>query len=238
MKIPFLLTSLLFTYQLIAQDVVIVDRQSQKSIRQSKPLSENFYVIKFSPLQIIMGEINLGFEHEVNDMSSLEYEIGPTFSNLGFSVNSSHTGNQMPGSAPSNYETRLGFFTSVGYRFYPLDNARALNKMYISPVVKFRLYNSTIVDPNGFLGDTKGDESQMLFTFNVGYQFWIAKKFALDVFGGIGLAYESHHEKYMKYEYDPNTQLYNYSWANDNYSGARFAATLGVKLGIGGEKKD
>ena len=39
----------------------------------------NEYVMKFSPLQMIVGEINLGFEKRVDEMSSLEFELGPTF---------------------------------------------------------------------------------------------------------------------------------------------------------------
>ncbi|MES2799764.1 MAG: DUF3575 domain-containing protein [Bacteroidota bacterium] len=212
----------------IAQEnIVVVDRKREK---KEFKIVDNTYVIKFSPLQIIPGEINFGLEYVVNDMSSLDIEIGPTLSNLGVTVNDSHVD---PWGNTTGNTSRAGFFMGLGYRFYPMDNARVLNRLYISPVFKYRLFNYGIIDYSNTLEEAKGSENQMLFTFNVGHQWWLSDHFSIDFFGGIGIAYEVHNDKYMETLYNPDTQMYDYRWADNKFSGARFAGTVGLKFGIG-----
>lgn len=212
------------------EDVVVVDRRRPREHRTAR-IVDNTYVIKFTPTQIVMGEINLGLEYSVNEMSSLDVEIGPTFSNLGFTVNDSHT--DPWGTAGIGQTTRAGFFMGLGYRFYPLDHTRVLNQFYISPVFKYRVYNFGVVDFSNTLSDAKGNENQAIFTFNVGSQWWLSDHFSLDLYGGLGLAYEVHNDKLMETLYNPDTQMYDYRWVDNRFSGARFAATLGLKFGIG-----
>lgn len=216
------------------EKIIVIDRGDRGRTKPQKEqkLVDNDHVLKFSPLQMVMGEINLGFEKKINEMSSLEFELGPTLSEVGFTVTDDHFYD--PWGYPSqSRNTGIGVFGSVGYRFYPMDNTMVLNKFYVSPVFKYRLYNFQLKDFSNTLDDQKGSENQAMFTFNFGYQKWLSDHFSLDMFAGFGLAYESHNTYYVNSVYDGNTGNYIYNWEENNYNGVRFAFTAGVKVGIG-----
>jgi hypothetical protein len=219
------------------EKVIIIDRgasyKNTQQVRKPEKLVDNDYVMKFSPLQMIMGEINLGFEKRVDEMSSIEFEFGPTLSEVGFSVNSNHYSPDPWGFNYSGRSTGVGFFGSVGYRFYPMDNTVVLNRFYVSPVFKYRLFNFGVEDYSKVLPSQKGSEGQAIFTFNFGYQKWLSDHFSLDMFAGFGLAYESHKDFFTESIYDDVSGMYTFKWVNNNYSGVRFAGTMGVKVGIG-----
>ena len=229
------LSLILLIFGAYAQEekIIVIDKGSKSRYKEPKEqkLVDNDYVIKFSPLQMIMGEINMGFEKVTNDMSSIEFEFGPTFSEVGFLVTDNHFFD--PSGASVDRTTRLGVFGSAAYRFYPMDNARVLNRFYVSPVLKYRLYNFGLKDYSGNLDDQKGNENQVLFSFNFGYQSWLSDHFSMDFFGGLGLAYESHNTYKVLSQYDGNTGLYSYVWDRHSYGGVRFALTAGIKIGIG-----
>jgi hypothetical protein len=239
MKIQLMCATIFFALYTQAQEekVIVIDRgtsykNSQQRSKKPEKLVDNDYVIKFSPLQMIMGEINLGFEKRVDEMSSIEFEFGPTLSEVGFSVNSNHY-NDPWGFNFSRRTTRAGVFGSVGYRFYPMDNTVVLNRFYVSPVFKYRIYNFGVEDYSKVLPSQKGSEGQAIFTFNFGYQKWLSDHFSLDMFAGFGLAFESHRDFFTESSYNDVTGTYTYKWVDNNYSGVRFAGTMGVKVGIG-----
>jgi hypothetical protein len=216
------------------EKIIVIDRgvRGRTKPQKEQKLVDNDHVLKFSPLQMVMGEINLGFEKKMNEMSSLEFELGPTLSEVGFTVNEYHYYD--PWGYPSqSRNTGVGFFGSVGYRFYPMDNTMVLNRFYVSPVFKYRLYNFQLRDFSGILDDQKGSENQAMFTFNFGYQKWLSDHFSLDMFAGFGLAFEGHDTYYLNSVYDGNTGTYIYNWEENNFNGVRFAFTMGVKVGIG-----
>jgi hypothetical protein len=215
------------------EKIVVIDRGARGRYKEPKEnkLVDNEQVIKFSPLQMVMGEINLGYEKRINEMSSIEFEFGPTFSEVGFVVSDVHGTD--PWGGIQNKSTRMGVFGSVGYRFYPMDNTMVLNRFYVSPVFKYRLYNNFVNDYSNVLDPAKGSINQGIFTFNFGYQKWLSDHFSLDFFGGLGLAFEQHRDYQMINVYDDVTGLYHSSWDEHNYSGVRFAFTGGIKVGIG-----
>lgn len=234
-EISILLLSTL-TFSAMAQDqkVVIIDKGSSYNApkKRKEPLvTNNLNIIKFSPLQLLVGEINLGYERVLNEMSSVDFEIGPTLSNVRMSVSGNHLFN--PGFGPSVERTSgVGFFFGTGYRMYPLRGGLAPNWFYVSPVFKFRQMNYGFHDFSNLLPNTKGSEKDFNFSFNFGSQFWLEEKFSLDVFAGIGLAYESYKDYFMTSVYNGTTGLYDYQWQEDAYSGVRFLFTGGVKIGI------
>jgi len=234
-EISILLLSTL-TFSAMAQDqkVVIIDKGSSYNApkKLKEPLvTNNLNIIKFSPLQLLVGEINLGYERVLNEMSSVDFEIGPTLSNVRMSVSGNHLFN--PGFGPSVERTSgVGFFFGTGYRMYPLRGGLAPNWFYVSPVFKFRQMNYGFHDFSNLLPNTKGSEKDFNFSFNFGSQFWLEEKFSLDVFAGIGLAYESYKDYFMTSVYNGTTGLYDYQWQEDAYSGVRFLFTGGVKIGI------
>ena len=229
---------LCLVFQVIGQDekVVIIDKSAYKSEvrnQRTKKLVDNTSVVKFSPLQMIAGEINFGYERKISDYSSLEIELGPTLSNIGLSVNQNHYYDPLSSYAYVNQTSKVGFFLSTGFRFYPMDNGKVLNGFYVSPVIKYRLMNSGFRDYSGNLEDTKGSESDVNFSFNFGFQKWLSSRFSLDFFGGIGLAYESYITNEIVSVYNSTTQLYDYSWNRNSFDGVRFLITGGIKVGIG-----
>jgi hypothetical protein len=230
----FLLGTLSFGAMAQDQKVVIIDKGSSYNApkkRREPIVTNNINIIKFSPLQLLVGEINLGYERVLNDMSSVDFEIGPTLSNIRMSVAGNHIYN--PGFGPSTERTSgVGFFLGTGYRMYPLNGGLAPNRFYVSPVFKFRLMNYGFHDFSKILSDVRGSEKDFNFSFNFGWQFWLEEKFSLDMFAGIGLAYESYKDYVMTNTYDGNTGLYTYGWQQDAYSGVRFLFTGGVKIGI------
>ncbi len=229
-----LLSTLTFGAMAQDQKVVIIDKGSSYNApkkRKDLLVTNNLNIIKFNPLQLLVGEINLGYERVLNEMSSVDFEIGPTLSNVRLSVAGSHYFDPVFG--PSVERTSgVGFFFGTGYRMYPLRGGLAPNWFYISPVFKFRQMNYGFRDYSDLLPDVKGSEKDFNFSFNFGSQFWLEEKFSLDVFAGIGLAYESYKDYFLTSVYNGTTGLYDYQWKQENYSGVRILFTGGVKIGI------
>lgn len=226
-----------FVLSAFAQEekIIVIDRGSGKTYKEKREraLVENKSVVKFSPLQMVVGEINFGFERKIDEMSSVEFEFGPTLSNVGLTVNDNHYSDPLGGGSLVEETSKIGFFGSVGYRFYPMDNSKVMNGFYVSPVLKYRLMNFGIQDYSENLEDTQGSENHMYFTFNFGVQRWLSQHFSLDMFGGIGLGYESHVGYNTATSYDGNTGVYYYYWDKNAYDGVRLVLTGGVKIGIG-----
>lgn len=230
-------TCLLLTVFAQEEKVIIIDKGSGKtqayksSSKRERTLVDNTSVLKFSPLQMIAGEINFGYERKINDLSSFEIELGPTLSNIGLSVNENHYYD--PWGNYSGETSKIGVFTSVAFRFYPMNNGKVLNGFYVSPVFKYRRMNFGVHDYSENLSDTQGGENHMYFTFNFGFQSWLSERFSLDYFAGIGLGYETHQRFQVASNYDGNTGLYNYYWDRNSFSGVRYLLTAGIKVGIG-----
>jgi hypothetical protein len=225
-----------FVLSAFAQEekIIVIDRGTGKTYKEKREriLVDSKSVMKYSPLQMVVGEINFGYERKIDEMSSVEFEFGPTLSNVGLTVTDNHYNDPFGGSYVEE-TSKLGFFGSVGYRFYPMDNGKVLNGFYVSPVLKYRLMNFGIHDYSENLDDTQGSENHMYFTFNFGVQRWLSQNFSLDMFGGIGLGYESHMRFNTAATYDGNTGIYSYYWDRKSFDGVRFVFTGGVKIGIG-----
>lgn len=233
---PLVFTILLFSSLLTnaQQEVVIIDK-GESNTRVRKPrelrLNENTRVVKFAPLNMLIGEIGFGYEHKVDSKSSLDFEFGPTISEIGFDVNTHYFD-----AYSSNYSYRtsgLGAFGSVGYRFYPLDETEALNRFYVSPILKYKLltYTANSADPNANLDPKRGTENQLNFYFNFGHQVWLSKSFCLDMYCGMGIGYKGTVDYTINSEY-VGTEWVS-SWRTQKASGARYVFDIGIKVGIG-----
>lgn len=216
------------------QEVVIIDKgevRNYKKERQIK-LNDNIQVFKFAPLNMIAGEINFGYERQISQKGSLDFEIGPTISKIGFGVNN-HLIDPIGGEPQQNEVSGMGFVFSMGYRFYPLDETEALNRFYVSPVLKYKLLNHQVEDLSGTLNNVNGSNSMFNFYFNFGYQVWAAKKFSIDFYGGLGIGYQNVRDYYMTTVY--NGMDWEYSWQEEGGKGARYVFNTGIKVGIGAE---
>lgn len=218
------------TYNANAQEEIIIVDREHKDYRRSREvkLNDNTQAFKFAPLNLLIGEINFGYERQVSQKGSVDFEFGPTISKIGFGVNS-HYANPYE---PSQIENGgIGFLASVGYRFYPLDETEALNRFYVSPVLKYKILNHTVEELSGLVDDAKGSDTQFNFYFNFGYQVWAAKTFSLDFYTGLGIGYQLKIDQRIAYEFVNND--WNYFWEREEAKGTRYVFNLGLKLGIG-----
>jgi len=232
--LPLIMFLTLTTITFSQQEVIVIDREEYDQ-KYSSPknikLNENTHVFKFAPLNMIVGEINFGYERQISQKGSLDFEIGPTISKIGFNVNS-HLIDQW--SQPTAVdETGLGVLLGIGYRFYPLDNTEALNRFYVSPTMKYKVYNHFERDLTNTLGDEKGQNSNLNFTFKFGYQTWLAKSFSMDFYAGLGIGYQQRTDHSIVNEF--NGSSWGYKWQQQSSSGARYVFTAGIKIGIGKE---
>ena len=218
-------------YSQAQEEIIIIDKSNYKESKQRDiRLNDNIQVVKFSPLAMLAGEINFAYERQVSQKGSIEIGLGPTISKIGLGVNSHLINNG------GNYSVNpgMGFFTSFAYRFYPLDETEALNRFYISPVIRYKLFNYSYTDQDGILGSQKASDSRVDFFFNCGYQMWASKKFSVDFFGGIGIGNRNETEYYIESQYTPEGN-WEYYWEKYSNRGARYVATCGILLGIGSE---
>lgn len=233
MKKLFLIYFCFSGLQLVAQDdkqIIILDRSSSRNRteadRMPRRMVEHMNVFKFDPLRMSIGEINFAYERVLDDPMSLEIELGPTVSNLGrnrFFVDQS---------TQYTKNSAMGVFTSVAFKFYPLDGRPSLNQLYISPKFKYRRYNEMIEGGStSTLPGIKGFSNESIFTFNFGYQQWLADRFSFDYYFGIGIG------SYASTTYQASSAFVNNEWQetwlrqDDKYT--RFVATIGMKVGIG-----
>jgi len=239
MKKISLITCLVLSLTAFTQeDIIIIDKSDLKSYKKEKAkreikLNNNTRVIKFAPLNMLAGEINFGYERQLSIKGSIDLEFGPTISKIGIGSVDNHAFNSLGPS--SRHNSGLGFLIGAGYRFYPLDETEALNRFYVSPVLKYKTYNYSIEEITGDLENTKGHNTQLNFYFNFGYQIWAAESFSIDFYGGMGLGYQEIDDAYAITEYNEQTMEWETTWQNEYNSGARYVFNMGLKVGIGSQ---
>ncbi len=237
MKAFNLILGLLLTVSTFAQEeIIIIDKSELKGYKRQKPereikLNDNTRVIKFAPLSMFAGEINFGFERQLSIKGSLDLEFGPTISEIGLGDVDNHYWNSL--GLNTQRESGLGFLLGASYRYYPLDETEALNRFYVAPVLKYRLYNFRVSEISGLLDDLEGSEQQLNFYFNFGYQLWVSNSFSLDFYTGMGIGYQEIFDGYATTQWNDVTQQNENIWVTDLSSGARYVFNMGLKVGIG-----
>ena len=218
-KILFSVLCLLATFQAVAQK----DNHSK-------------FAIKYSPTQLISGELHFGYEQRVLPQSSIEATLGPTISEIGLPI--LLFDNLIIGNA--SRESGLGFFAGLSYRYYPLSGyATAPRGLYIAPEIKYRLYNTKYVDNQYALGERTGGTTQLMFKFHTGYQFWLGSKFSIDVYTAVGVGTTSLKSYSTNQPYDPISGNFGApEWSEYSRSRVSFVGSFGFKVGIGGTRKD
>ena len=230
------LATLLIASSSIAQDeVIIIDRSKSEIFKSRKPrgirLNENTQVVKFAPLNLLAGEILFGYERQHGVKGSLDFELGPTISKIGFGFNS----HWVDASLPSEHDiSGLGVVSGVSYRYYPLDETEALNRFYVAPQFRFKAMNHKVQDINGFVpGVQRGTQMNSNFFFNFGYQSWLSSTFSMDFYMGFGIGMRTERDYDLVTVFQDNEWVYD--WSETNSSGAVYVFQLGLKVGIGSE---
>lgn len=234
-----LLTTLLFS-QLVSfaqegERIVIVERENHSKARHRDPKPEldinNYNVFKFDPLRMAIGEINFSWETRIDDHLTLEIEAGPTISNLGanrFYV-SPGTGTGMDYTENSG----MGVLLSAALRYYPLEDYKAMNKLYVSPRIKYRRYTDNYTSTTPGVSDERAGSDEFIFSFNVGFQGWVSHNFAFDYYIGAGIGSFSGNRYYLASTYDGNSNTWSYDWKEEKANYARFVGVIGMKVCIG-----
>lgn len=232
--IAFVLFSTASVFGQIDSERTLRNNSSKSTRRSSRSFEnvENTYAFKFDPLKMFIGELSFSLEAKIADKSTIEVELGPTISNLKNGINlNSHVydsyGSNVDGSL-------MGGFGSIAYRFYPLENATAFNRFYVSPKLKFRNYNYNYAD-NVYmtLPDQQGKSSEFIFSFNLGTQIWYSSNFAIDYYCGLGMGSVNSTRYNVISTYDGNTGIYTSSWDKTTEKYARVVGVIGLKITVG-----
>jgi hypothetical protein len=212
--------------------VVIVKRESGKSGYKPRPERDidNYNAFKFDPFRMAIGELNFSWEHRLDDHVTFEVELGPTISNLG-----ANRGYTSEGQSYSSFRinSQMGGFASAAVRYYPLEDSRAMNKLYISPRIKFRNYQESFSTTMPGLEEKNGRSNEFIFSFNVGYQQWLSHNFAFDYYIGAGIGSYRGNQYFLAETYDGNTNTWSYQWKEQTARYARFVGVIGVKVTVG-----
>ena len=190
---------------------------------------ENKWAVKITPTQMIMGELNLGIEFKVSPKTSIEIQLGPTISEVGFG---GRIWENMDQTSSISRESSIGYFGALGFRYYPLEKTQAMTRLYIEPQLKYRVYNSSLSEETGLWGEQTSSITQYKFIFNTGYQLWATKSFGFDFYLGAGLGYRTVTDYSPEISYGANG--YEYMWEENTYSKPQLLLNFGVKVAIGG----
>ncbi|TSJ41975.1 hypothetical protein [Fluviicola chungangensis] len=222
---------------IILLSAVSLGAHSQETMEDS---GEKRFVLKFCPTQLFAGEFNFSYEQRVARILSLELEVGPTISQFGVNFGNQRLwqGNDGLGvwqfqSIGEDAEAAIGFHVSLAPKFYPTSEDNQLKGLYLSPVFKYRKYNYINEDINGILDDAKSHLDQMIFRFNMGFQFWPGDgNFSIDMYFGVGLS--TFHIQGQSLDSYVDDQGYTQTrWSSFSDTGIRFNAATGLKFGFG-----
>ena len=230
-----ILTFLITTLSFAQDEVIIIDRSKSGNYKSRKSkdirLNENTQVIKFAPLNLLAGEVLFGYERQYGVKGSLDFELGPTISKIGFGLNSHYVSSFEP--SPEDI-SGLGFVSGISYRYYPLDETEALNRFYVGPQFRFKAMNHKVQDASGLVsGVQRGTKMNSNFYFNFGFQSWLSSTFSMDFYMGFGIGMQTERDYYVMADYVDNQTVYN--WVEDLRSGAVYVFQMGLKVGIGSE---
>lgn len=217
--------------------IFIVSAISISFIGLSQRDDHSKFFIKFSPTQLVSGELHFAYEQRVSPQSSLEFSFGPTVSEVG--INQVYFNSILDNYTGVRRESNLGLFAGLAYRYYPLSGfSTAPRGLYIAPEIKFRLYNTNYIDEMYVLSTKTGSTAQFLFRFHTGFQFVIGRKFAIDIFTAVGLG-ATYITRYKNVGvYNNSSLVTDYKWRAISRNKVFFSGTFGVKFGIGGNRKD
>lgn len=201
---------------------LIVTIISSLSFAQEETTEKSF-AVKFSPVQLLAGEFNFTVEKSLTKFTSLEVELGPTFSEVGFTRGNHALWGQ------GQLMSAIGFHGALGIRLYPLCAANEMSSLYLEPQLKYRRYNSVYTDESYNAGDVTGNLDQLIFRFNLGYQFWASDRLTIDLYAGIGMGNNSDERYYL--EYDGVSS--NYTWKANVEKRILVNGTTGIRIGFG-----
>lgn len=180
-------------------------------------------VLKFDPIQVVTsGELNISLEQKIARQFSVEADFGLLrFNQIIYPFSSTND-------EDFSTNSEIGGFYSLGFRYYPLSFDEAPSGLYIEPQFKQRFYNFYYNDIS-YNGEVpQGSRKQAIASFNLGYQLWVADRFAFDFYGSFGIKFTD----YTGFKNEAN-ELGNTSIVPYTDSRSDLAVVLGIKFSAG-----
>ncbi len=186
-------------------------------------------VLKFAPTRVFRGIVEFGVERMLGHRVSVDLGIGPTISN----VSPFNNGHGIFDGMNGYYNTtgsQIGFHTTLGLRYYPMEDRSVMNGFYVSPTLGFRQFNYEYADfYNSNANTADGFRRETSFGFNFGSQNWLSKYFGLDMFLGMGIKGLDIKSFYNVYDQWGNPG----AWQENREQSARWFLTAGVRVCLG-----
>lgn len=194
----------------------------------------NKWAVKLTPTQLIMGELNLSVEFKTSKRTSMDIDFGPTLSQVGFGgMTWEDYDPDQPSTTYDLYKDgSVGYFGALGFRYYPLTKTQSLNRLYIQPQVKYRVYRTIVGEESGLWNEVISTNTQYKFLFNLGYVLWASQNFGFEFYTGAGLGYREV-QKYQPYTVTNGSDI-SYEWWQGVDREPQILLNFGIKVLIGG----
>jgi len=183
-----------------------------QNINDTATASKVSGIAKFYPLQLLVGEVRIGYEQPLFNKVSFEISPGYVFGLVDGEIDGDIGGTEGKNNLNTNYK---GYALRVSAKFYPSSNRAGF---YASPLF---LYKHAYAQTNAFdypHTPTTQDVNMYALQLLAGVKFKSKRKFSFDLFGGVG--YKKSYDTYDFHQ--PNTP---------NNTGTNKAAYYTVQLG-------
>lgn len=220
--------------------------QSTKAIKA--PIKEDqTYIIKFDPTRTILwegkirnhtrsvvSELGLGFEKKIGTHSSIELEAGTTRYDYAFEPLGARDipDDDYYQTLHYNVASKLGFYTSLAYRYYPVK--QALRGIYVSPKFRYRLLKNEVTPKVSDIVDSREEShKEFFYMINIGYETWLSDNYSLDFYFGIGMRSRIDNFNHCYWSYNSKTDSSTLNWISNSKKEIVPNINIGVKIGFG-----
>ena len=185
---------------------------------------EVFHAIKIDPVLFIVGELPIFYEHRLGNKTSFEIGLGITMLDY---INSGIISEASISEYYDSRNVKLGYTISGEFRFYPSNHTRALEDIYFGPHIKFKQYNTSLINCGSPLEEALDEHITYLNAqLKVGYIIYPSDRVFFDWYGGIGLKFTNNNGYTCSSSGNTSTVVSN------NFSSMKPALSLGTRLGF------
>ncbi len=190
--------------------------------------------IKLNFLAPLLGYTQFSFEKSVAPLKSYELSLGI----IGAGKNSEIDDYYINGQNQPYRRNAFGGFIEAGYKFTKLPNfynkglrmIHLLQGSYVKPTAIFGYYSDNAL--NYKTGDPVLQKRHNVFgavVVNLGHQWIFGDKFLLDIYYGLGYAFDNSKSNYDDYYSD---EIYNHFVIQKTGDGASLGFSGGIKIGL------
>ena len=191
--------------------------------------------IKLNFLSPLMGYTEFGYEKSLSPIKSYEIEFGI----IGAGKNTISETYYYGGTNLDYKRNAFGFFADAGYKFKKLPTffnrgmrmTHVMQGSYIKPTFTFGYYTDNALNTKDYNNPFVEKRHNVFgaLTLNLGKQWVFGDKFLLDIFFGLGYAFDNRKNSNEDYVYED--YLYNHFVIQTNGGSGSLCLTSGVKVG-------